>query len=675
MPCARAEDALPSAAVSADMVSASVGGLIQKVVGAGAGGRRSTDSGRTLQRIPHVLAVAEDEAPAPPPAASCSGDDGKGSRSGRRGESRRGRMRSYRSELEQEVKKLQRQLEEEIELHVALADAVTQNAAPALNSSVRIPQETHELLISIASLESAVSNLEKELNDLYYQLCHERNERLLAENNPGCLPSASLDDRSLSTCTCTWEEHISSLRDLKYGGSESMRSMQEDLFPELDYEQGLGEESEDGQMVSLNRLLEKHRDISLNGLLEKHRDEEMQETCSAEKHGKEDEKIDALSFEQSIQKITSMKGGNLWNYPNQLSEEMVRCMRNIFLRLSESSKRSAKASSDSSSSSAERLSGSTLASFSDSSIIPSMLRSSSVDSNHNDGMMNQARNLDPYKVNGKETRRDIGNYCSAAEVSWMSVGKEQLEYASEALKKFRFLVEQLSKVNPTCMDSDERLAFWINLYNALIMHSYLAYGVPRNDIKLFSLMQKACYTVGGQSLSAAEIEFVILKMKTPVHRPQLSLMLALHKFKVSEGHKKYSIDEAEPLLLFGLSCGMFSSPAVRIFTAANVRNELLESLRDYIQASVGISDRGKLLIPKLLQSYAKGSVEDSLFTDWICHHLLPDQVAAIRDSSSQRRQRLLGARSFTVVAFDSKFRYLFLPDSSSSHKPQPKQAS
>lgn len=34
----------------------------------------------------------------------------------------------------------------------------------------------------------------------------------------------------------------------------------------------------------------------------------------------------------------------------------------------------------------------------------------------------------------------------------------------------RFLVEQLSKVNPSCMDRDQRLAFWINLYNALIMH-------------------------------------------------------------------------------------------------------------------------------------------------------------------------------------------------------------
>jgi hypothetical protein len=41
-------------------------------------------------------------------------------------------------------------------------------------------------------------------------------------------------------------------------------------------------------------------------------------------------------------------------------------------------------------------------------------------------------------------------------------------------------------------------------------------------------------------------------------------MLTLNKFKITEEHKKYSIDEIEPLVLFGLSCGMFSSPAVSL---------------------------------------------------------------------------------------------------------------
>lgn len=85
-------------------------------------------------------------------------------------------------------------------------------------------------------------------------------------------------------------------------------------------------------------------------------------------------------------------------------------------------------------------------------------------------------------------------------------------------------------------------------------------------------------------------------------------------------------------------------------------------MRDYIRAAVGINDRGKLLVPKLLHSYAKGIVEDSLLVDWISHHLSHDQIMAIRDSSLQKRQRLLSARSFTVVPFDTKFRYLFLQD-------------
>nr|ADB85394.1 hypothetical protein [Phyllostachys edulis] len=600
------------------------------------------------------------------PAASSTGNlvgflalglfqDDSSNGSGKREGSRSGGMRRYRSQLEQEVRKLQRQLQEEIDLHLALTDAITHNASMILKSSNKLPNKAQELIISIASLEITVSKLEKDLYDLRYQLCHVRNGRLLAENNPGCVLSASSYDQPTSTCKYTWEEHISILRDLKFGESESM---QEDLFPELEDQQDVEKESEDREMVPLNGngLLDEHQDVPLNILLEKHQDEEMQELCSMEKEGKEDQIIDALLFGQSNMKKSSVNG-NVWKNPNQLSEEMVHCMRDIFLSLSESSKISPKVSSDNSSSSAERLSGSTLTSVSDSSLMASVLQIPSVDWNNNDDIIDEVGKFDPYNVNGKEARRDIGNYCSVAEVSWMYVGKEQLEYASDALKKFRSLVEQLSKVDPTCMSCDERLAFWINLYNALIMHAYLAYGVPGNDIKLFSLMQKACYMVGGQSFSAAEIEFVILKMKTP------SLMLALHKFGVAEEHKKYSIDDTEPLVLFALSCGMFSSPAVRIFSAENVRRELQESMRDYIQASVGINDEGKLIVPKLLQSYAKGTVEDSLLADWICRHLTPDQVAAIQDTSSSRKQRLLGVRSFSVIPFDSKFRYLFLPDS------------
>ncbi|KAF8687439.1 hypothetical protein HU200_043132 [Digitaria exilis] len=647
MLCVSAEDALAAAAAAAvasdKMRSVTLGGSIQRAV------RRMTGGGGGRRKTGGSARAGSGDA-----SASCSGDDTSivsGKMEGRR----RCSMRQYRSQLEQEVKKLQRQLQEEIDLHLALADAITYNAALVLKSSIKLPDKGHELLISIATLEIAITKLEEDLNHLHYQLCNARNERLLAESNPGFFLPTSSDCQPSTACDCAGEEHGSMLRDL---GFRDYHSMEEDISTEPEDVQDDKKDTEERERVSLNRLLEKHKDVSLTGLLE-HRKEEMQESCSMETENKEDQEMDALPLSQSNLNKISMCG-NVWNNPNQLSEEMVRSMKDIFLHLSASSKMSPEATFANSSSSAERLSGSTMTSLSDSSVIASVLCSPSVDLHHDDGTIDEDRNFDPYNVNGKESRRDIGSYCSVTEVSWMYIGTEQLEYACGALKKFRLLVEQLSKVDPCSMNCDERLAFWINLYNALIMHAFLAYGVPENDMKLFSLMQKACYTVGGQPVSAAEIEFVILKMKTPVHRPQLSLMLALHKFKTSEKLKKYSIDDTEPLVLFALCCGMFSSPAVRIFSAANVRRELQESMRDHIRASVGINEKGELTVPKLLQSYAKGIVEDSLLADWICRHLTLEQVAAIQDTSSSHTQRLLGVRSFSVIPFDSRFRYLFL---------------
>ena len=52
-----------------------------------------------------------------------------------------------------------------------------------------------------------------------------------------------------------------------------------------------------------------------------------------------------------------------------------------------------------------------------------------------------------------------------------------------SLLEDRILVEQLAKVNPILLSSDEKLAFWINLYNALIMHvSFLRFVFQMSQV-------------------------------------------------------------------------------------------------------------------------------------------------------------------------------------------------
>ncbi|XP_039017816.1 uncharacterized protein LOC120148927 isoform X2 [Hibiscus syriacus] len=534
----------------------------------------------------------------------------------------------YRFQLEQDVHKLQQKLQKEMDLHSVLERAIEKNASE-LSSPSCLPHNAQELLSHIAVLEGTISKLEQEMVSLHFQLSQERNERRLAEYRLRHSVSPSISPSS---------------RCLKHSNSVLHHSSENNSYQEPT-DQSSGESS------SAESVREK---IAVDMFL--HHVGKKISSKTGEKS------LQRLQFEEISQEITP-KG--LWDHPNRLSEEMVRCMRNIFISLADSavpSKSYASKSHSSTLSPRGHLSNSSWWSSSERSMIPSWVQSPQVDIQSNSEVLASENSFDPYRVRGKLSWAEIGNYGLSTEVSWMSVGKQQLEYASGALRKFRTLVEQLVKVNPIHLSCNEKLAFWINLYNALIMHAYLAYGVPRSDLKLFSLMRKAAYTVGGYSFSAAAIEYTILKMKPPLHRPQIALLLALHKLKVSDEQRKSAIDAYEPLVTFALSSGMYSSPAVRIYTANNVREELEEAQRDFIRASVGVSSKGKLLVPLLLHCFAKGFVDDSNLAVWISHYLPPDQAAFVEQCISQRRQSLLGSRNCGILPLDSRFRYLFLPD-------------
>uniref|UniRef100_A0A0D3GKJ2 DUF547 domain-containing protein n=1 Tax=Oryza barthii TaxID=65489 RepID=A0A0D3GKJ2_9ORYZ len=507
---------------------------------------------------------------------------------------------SCRSQLEQDVKKLQKALQEETALHAILENAL-HRAALTLADMSYLPTNAQELLSNISILEGTISKLEDDMVSLHFQLIQERNERRLVEYRlKQAPPQPQLQlQQPRSVCSC-----------------HSTKSESDDT--------------------------------------------------ANEKSCRVDKVYPFAVLHDSAMKLQRQLSSKCFGNPNQLSEDIVRCMKNIFISLSDSCRESSRTPSTEKQQSGPSPSGnysiSAFWSLSEPTSISSWVQSPQVDLNYNNNLLASETVFDPYKAREKLSWADIGSYGAAAEVSWMSVGKKQLEYAAESLRKFRLLIEQLAEVNPIHLGDDAKLAFWINLYNALMMHAYLAYGVPRSDIKLFSLMQKAAYTIGGHSFSAAFIEYVILKMKPPNHRPQMALLLALQKIKVPEEQKKFCIGSPEPLLTFALSCGLYSSPAVKIYTAGNVREELQDAQRDFIRASVGVSRKGKLLVPKMLHCFARGFVDDNSFPIWISHFLPQQQATFVEHCVSQRRQSLLGTRTFGIIPFDSRFRYLFLPD-------------
>ncbi|PQQ18175.1 uncharacterized protein Pyn_35992 [Prunus yedoensis var. nudiflora] len=180
------------------------------------------------------------------------------------------------------------------------------------------------------------------------------------------------------------------------------------------------------------------------------------------------------------------------------------------------------------------------------------------------------------------------------------------------MHRLKFLLGKLSSVNLEGLNHQQKLAFWINTYNSCMMKAFFEHGIPETPEMVVALMQKATIDVGGHSLNAITIEHFILRL--PYH-----LKFTCPKAAKNDEMKARSIfglEWSEPLVTFALSCGSWSSPAVRVYSAAHVEEELEAAKRDYIQAAVGISKDKQVdnpqavgLLPNELRNEAVKSLE------------------------------------------------------------------
>lgn len=132
------------------------------------------------------------------------------------------------------------------------------------------------------------------------------------------------------------------------------------------------------------------------------------------------------------------KDDSIWLNPNRLSEEMVSCMRDIFLQFSSSSE--SLSSQIMSSAAALQSELSNCSSAVSISVTPLMecLENKLCGWENSKEDSGEGSMFDPYRVPVQmEWNRSIGTYGMAIEVSSLSVGKKELFYVAAALKRFR----------------------------------------------------------------------------------------------------------------------------------------------------------------------------------------------------------------------------------------------
>jgi hypothetical protein len=344
--------------------------------------------------------------------------------------------------------------------------------------------------------------------------------------------------------------------------------------------------------------------------------------------------------------------------PNKLSEELLCCMASIYCKLLV----------DPPLTKLSPLSSSPSSSFSRAAIMHESFLNSNESGSVQCRASSMSREIDrcnfhnPYSVKDME-RDDVSPYSLMVEISWIHVDKERLTYAARALQNFRSMVEQLEKVDPGQMKQDEKLAFWINVYNALMMHAYLTYGIPQNRLKRLTLLQKAAYKVGPYSITAQTIEHSILGCH--FNRPGQWFQALLNpgtKFKAGDERWSYALKTPDPAVCFALCCGRSSDPAVRVYTAKNVQLELEVAMREFLQASIGIRGDNKVLLPKILEGYSRERMLNSAtLLEWVCKNVPRKLEARIRHCIELKPHKN-PAHCLQWLPYDSGFRYIFVKD-------------
>ncbi|KAK1323082.1 hypothetical protein QJS10_CPA02g00101 [Acorus calamus] len=280
--------------------------------------------------------------------------------------------------------------------------------------------------------------------------------------------------------------------------------------------------------------------------------------------------------------------------PNKISEDLVRCMATIYCKLADPSlmQHGLATSPNSSFSSASAFSPP----YTGDIWSPGCKRESSLD----------GRLENPFQVEG--LKEFSGPYNAMVEVPSICRDSQRLSDIEDLLQRLKSLVRQLEKIDPRKMKHKEKLAFWINIHNSLVMHAYLNHGIPQSSLKRVSLLVKVMYNVGGRNINADMLQRSILGCCTHHSGQWLrTLFSPLKKFKAADEWQGYAIGHHEPLLFFALCSGSHSDPAVRIYTAKRVLQELEAAKQDYIRATVGIRKEQKILLPKIIESFAKDS--------------------------------------------------------------------
>jgi hypothetical protein len=195
---------------------------------------------------------------------------------------------------------------------------------------------------------------------------------------------------------------------------------------------------------------------------------------------------------------------------------------------------------------------------------------------------------------------------------------------SPEYRNYQSLASQLQSFDLSNLSSiAEKKAFWINLYNTIVIHGIVELGIASSVKEISNFFMNISYRIGEFDFSAQEIEHGILRANT---RPPYRIF---PPFKRNDPRRRFSLVEIDPRIHFALVCGSRSCAPIRFYEPEIIDQQLDTAARNFINSSevIILPERNKIFLSQIFDWYEKDFGGKEKIFHYLLQYLVEDDKA------------------------------------------------
>ncbi len=209
------------------------------------------------------------------------------------------------------------------------------------------------------------------------------------------------------------------------------------------------------------------------------------------------------------------------------------------------------------------------------------------------------------RSNDRETGAQLKVLLGRLQGAFFDTNTGRVDYTamkrSGSFTEYLELAASLRAFNPASLETDaEKKAFWINIYNILIIHGVIEFDIGNSVLEIINFFGRIAYNIGGLRYSPDDIEHGILRK----NRPHPGFLL--RPFPIFDKRLAFTVETFDPRIHFALVCASSSCPPIEFYDATHIDRQLDIAARSFINRKGMETDRenGIVRLSEIFKWYA-----------------------------------------------------------------------